>query len=138
MKPTPDWNKRSIVGKHYVRSITYGGYLIASLKFHAKNRKNKENIEASVEADLRNPKYQVGVEGQFKQLASSVKDISTLTISLTATTRLTTVPTDIDSLLKVIKDFPDTVGEIQIIYLEFWKNLDKRMLWLLVVKSYSK
>ena len=57
MKPTPDWNKRSIVGKHYVRSITYGGYLIASLKFHAKNRKNKENIEASVEADLRNPSW---------------------------------------------------------------------------------
>ena len=102
-----NWNKRPIVGNHYVRSITYGAFLIASLRFHARNEKNKEKIEASVDANLKAGNVNVGIQGQFKKLASSVKDISTLTISYTATAPLSMVP--IDSLVKAIKDFPNAV-----------------------------
>ncbi len=112
-KPNPGWDKKpNIIGQHYVRSITYGGYLIASLKFSAKTEKDKKNLTIKVEAKVNSitSKFSVGVGGQFKQLAESVKDISTLSISFKATAPLVTVPTDIDSLVKAIKDFPKSVS----------------------------
>ena len=110
-KPNPGWDKKpNIIGQHYVRSITYGGNLIASLKFSAKTEKDKKNLAIKVETKVKGKKFGVGVGGQFKQLAESVKDISTLSISFKATAPLVTVPTDIDSLVKAIKDFPQSVS----------------------------
>lgn len=112
-KPNPNWDKQPhITGQHYVRSITYGGTLIASLKFHAKNEKDTKKVEAMVDVSLNTGVVGVGIGGQFKKLASSVKDISTLTISYTATAPLKTVPTDIDSLIQAIKDFPSLVAKV--------------------------
>ena len=112
-KPNPGWDKKpNIIGQHYVRSITYGGNLIASLKFKAKTEKDKKKLAIKVEAKVKAKKFGVGVGGQFKQLAESVKDISTLTISFKATAPLVTVPTDIDSLVKAIEEFPKSVSFI--------------------------
>ena len=112
-KPNTGWDKKpNIVGHHYVRSITYGGNLIASLKFTAKTEKDKKDLAIKVEATVKAKTFGVGLGGQFKQLAESVKDISTLSISFKATAPLVTVPTDIDSLVQAIEDFPKSVSLI--------------------------
>ena len=84
--------------------------MIASLKFIAKNEKDKKKLAIKVAAKVSGKKFGVGVGGQFKQLAESVKDISTLTISYKATAPLVTVPVDIDTLVKAIEDFPTSVS----------------------------
>lgn len=40
------------VGTHYVRSITYGGELIASLRLKANNKEEREMIKAAIAANL--------------------------------------------------------------------------------------
>ena len=110
-----------------MRSITYGGNLIASLKFTAKSEKDKKKLAIKVEAKVSGKKFGVGVGGQFKQLAESVKDISTLTISYKATAPLVTVPTDIDSLVKAIEDFPTSVGFFNTIFSNFTIFCDDRI-----------
>ena len=84
--------------------------MIASLKFTAKNEKDKKNLEIKVDAGVKAKVFSVGIGAQFKKLAESVKDISTLSISYKATIPLTTIPTDIDSLVKAIEDFPKVVS----------------------------
>ena len=95
-----------------MRGITYGGYLIASLKFEAKSEKAKEDVEASVKGNFKTAgnSVDVALEGQFKMLSEAVKDVSSLSISYTATAPLKTVPTDIESLVQAIKDFPKLVS----------------------------
>lgn len=102
--------KRFSTGKHYVRSVTYGGFLIASLKFQAKNEKDKESVEAKVSANVEAGGGKVDIEGQFKKLAEAASDISTLSVSYFATSTFTTVSTDITSLIDTIKDFPNQVS----------------------------
>ncbi|GBO36664.1 hypothetical protein AVEN_37055-1, partial [Araneus ventricosus] len=54
LQPKTDWMSMSpeAVGTHYVRSITYGGELIASLRLKANNREERELIKAAVSANL--------------------------------------------------------------------------------------
>lgn len=110
--------------------------MIASLKFHAKNEKEMKKVEVAVKANLDVKVVGVGIGGQFKKLASAVKDMSTLTIKYTATAPLITVPTDIDSLVKAIKEFPSMVRQILItivnvlLFLQVYQlNLDLLKLW---------
>ena len=95
-----------------MEGITYGGYLIASLKFEAKSEKAKEDVEANVTGNFvtAGNSVNVALEGQFKMLSEAVKDVSSLSISYTATAPLKTVPTDIESLIQAIKDFPKLVS----------------------------
>ncbi len=67
-------------------------------------------MEASVSGDFKNGGAGFSLEGQFNKLAEAASDISTLSISYTATAPLETVPTDISSLIKVINDFPRLVS----------------------------
>lgn len=97
-------------GKHYVRSLTYGGFLIASLKFQAKNKKDKELVEAKVSANVQAGSGKVDAKAQFNKLAEAASDISTLSISYFGTSTLTTIPTDIKSLIKAVEDFPKFVS----------------------------
>ncbi|GIY44866.1 uncharacterized protein CEXT_619341, partial [Caerostris extrusa] len=52
--PRANWQNldRRNTGTHYVRSITYGGDLVASLRFTAKNSADREKIRAAVQANL--------------------------------------------------------------------------------------
>lgn len=56
---------RRDVGTHYVRSITYGGDLVASLRFTAKNSADREKIRAAVQANLQadSGSFGLGIEG---------------------------------------------------------------------------
>nr|QNH72542.1 toxin candidate TRINITY_DN22076_c7_g21_i4 [Ceriantheomorphe brasiliensis] len=104
--PMDRFYNRKLVGKHYVRSITYGGILIASLRFTAKRGKSKEHIKARVEGNLKAATVQVGLAGQFEKLASKVEDLSDLSIKYYSTAPLKTVPLDVKTMIKAIEEFP--------------------------------
>ena len=81
------------------------------MKFQAKNEKDKESVEAKVSANVETGGGKVDIAGQFKKLAEAASDISTLSVSYFATSKFTTVSTDITSLIKAIKDFPKLVSQ---------------------------
>ena len=64
--PNPGWDKKPIIGQHYVRSITYRGNLIPSLKFTTRNDKKKLAIK--VDAGVKAKVSSVGIGAQFKKL----------------------------------------------------------------------
>ncbi|XP_022255032.1 uncharacterized protein LOC111088632, partial [Limulus polyphemus] len=63
-KPKDDWkgNSKDFLGTHYVRSVTYGGDLIASLRFVFKNNREKTHIKAGLNVGGRIKIFDVGVE----------------------------------------------------------------------------
>nr|QNH72544.1 toxin candidate TRINITY_DN37459_c0_g2_i7 [Pachycerianthus maua] len=114
-EPYSDWfDRANIAGKHYVRAITYGGELIASLQFNSKSTVEKEKIEAALSAGI-----EIGgggildakVEGHFKRAIDMATDNSDMTIKYFSTTHLEEQPQDLDSFLKAINDFPEKVRE---------------------------
>lgn len=54
------------VGTHYVRSITYGGELIASLRLKANNKEEREMIKAAIAANLQlTGTFDLNANGKF-------------------------------------------------------------------------
>jgi hypothetical protein len=109
MIPITNWRNKIDRGRHYIRSITYGGYLIASLKYTAKKDETKEDIQASVEVNVNTKKVNVGIKGQFQSLAESANSVANLKISYTSSELPDDTPVDLDSILKAISDFPNKV-----------------------------
>nr|QNH72539.1 toxin candidate TRINITY_DN19135_c2_g2_i2 [Ceriantheomorphe brasiliensis] len=109
IQPMANWKSLPVIGKHYVRSITYGGMMIASMRFYAKSGKSLEDIKAQIDGKVNAASLSVGVQGQFKKLASSVSDTSDLVIKYYSTVMLEDVPQDQDGLEKAIKNFPELV-----------------------------
>jgi hypothetical protein len=105
-----NWNKNTAgEATHYIRSISYGGYLIASLKFTAKKDKNIEDIKAEIEVHVNTKKVNVGVKGQFKSLSEAASSSSNLEISFTSSEIPNVTPVDLDTIVDAIKEFPSQV-----------------------------
>ena len=100
-----NWDLNGVTGKHYIRSLTYGGYLIASFKYHVSNEQEKEQIKASVKVDVNTVKAEVGVKGMFEKLASSSTSQSSLVITYSSSVISDKVPVDLPTLIKVIENF---------------------------------
>ncbi|KFM78321.1 hypothetical protein X975_22811, partial [Stegodyphus mimosarum] len=96
------------VGTHYVRSITYGGDLVASLRFTAKNAADREKIRAAVQTNLQadTGSFGLGIEGNFSRLQEDLKDLASLEINYYATVPLKGVPNTMESLMELVEDFP--------------------------------
>lgn len=96
------------IGTHYVRSITYGGDLVASLRFTAKNSADREKIRAVVQANLQadSGSFGLGIEGNFSRLQEDLKDSSTLEINYYATVPIKSVANTMESLMELVEDFP--------------------------------
>ncbi|GFX68836.1 uncharacterized protein TNCV_3865351 [Trichonephila clavipes] len=109
-KPRPNWRTldQRDVGSHYVRSITYGGDLVASLRFTAKNSADREKIRAVVQSNLQadSGSFGLGIEGNFSRLQEDLKDMSNLEINYYATVPLKGVPNTMESLMELVEDFP--------------------------------
>ena len=108
-KPMRNWDNKPIIGKHYIRSITYGAYLIVSLKFTAKKSNTKEEIKAKLSAGL-NAGVSLNVKGQFEKLTKAAEDAATIAVSYTSSTIPDQAPIDLDSILKIIDNFPEKVN----------------------------
>ncbi|CAB4009545.1 Hypothetical predicted protein, partial [Paramuricea clavata] len=128
-----DWNTAKITGEHYVDSVTYGGYLIASMVFTAKKSEEKEDIKASIKGTVNAAKAKVSLEGLFNKLAEQTKDNSKMSITYSSTVIPEKIPIDQETLLENIKKFSEQVkaqnkGEgvpIEVTLKEL-KYLDKR------------
>jgi hypothetical protein len=110
MKPMPNWKEKVDGETHYIRGITYGGYLIVSMKFTAKEDKNIEDIKAEIEVHVNTKKVNVGVKGQFKSLSEAAASSSNLEISFTSSSIPNVMPLDLDTILQTIGDFPAKVS----------------------------
>jgi hypothetical protein len=113
MKPISNWKDKIDGETHYIRGITYGGYLIVSMKYTAKENKNIEDIKAEIEAHVNTKTVNVGVKGQFKSLAEAAASSSNLDISFTSSEIPKVMPLNLDTILKTIEDFPSQVYFLQ-------------------------
>ena len=104
-----DWEQEKIIGQHYIESVTYGGYLIASLKFTAKKSEEKEKISAEIKGEVKAAKVDVSLKGLFDQLMSKTSDSTDLSISYTSTLIPEIIPVDYETLLRNIREFSQQV-----------------------------
>nr|QNH72541.1 toxin candidate TRINITY_DN21013_c3_g1_i2 [Ceriantheomorphe brasiliensis] len=116
-EPYADWfTRKNIIGKHYIRAITYGGELIASLKFETKTATEKEKIEAELDAGLSmggGSVLDAKIEGTFLktvELASSNADLS---IKIFSTADIEEQPKDLKSFVSIIENFVQKVASGQ-------------------------
>jgi hypothetical protein len=105
-----EWSTAKITGEHYVDSVTYGGYLIASMVFTAKKSEEKEDIKASIKGTVNAAKAKVSLEGLFNKLAEQTKDNSKMSISYSSTVIPEKIPIDQKTLLDNIKKFSEQVS----------------------------
>nr|QNH72538.1 toxin candidate TRINITY_DN18779_c0_g1_i1 [Ceriantheomorphe brasiliensis] len=111
-QPYADWStKKNLVGKHYVRAITYGGELIASLKFDAKETTAKEEIEAQLQAgiDLGGGVFDAEVYGRYASMIESASSSSDISIKIYSTAAMTKDPDSLESFIAAINEFPNQI-----------------------------
>ncbi|XP_023222314.1 uncharacterized protein LOC111623832 [Centruroides sculpturatus] len=115
-KPVENWYDldKEGVGTHYARSITYGGDLIASLRFVAKNSADRELIKATIQGSLQSDSGSFGLQlkGKFNQIQQNVKDSASLEIHYYATVPIKGVPNDMASLMSLVDSFADQTKEV--------------------------
>ncbi|CAB4017350.1 Hypothetical predicted protein, partial [Paramuricea clavata] len=109
MIPINNWRDKIGSDRHYVRSVTYGGYLIATLKYIAKQDETKEDIQASLEVNVNTKKVNVGIKGQFQSLSEAASSVANLQISYTSSELPDNTPIDLDTILEEINKFPDKI-----------------------------
>ncbi|KAG8193102.1 hypothetical protein JTE90_013862 [Oedothorax gibbosus] len=115
VQPIAGWtlkNKRDL-GTHFVRSVTYGGELLASIKFKA----NKESDFNSISAEIHNnfnggDATNLVAEGKLEQVQNKLRDKANMEISYYATVPLKGVPNTIDGLRNLVRDFSQHVKEV--------------------------
>uniref|UniRef100_A0A2L2XXL2 Uncharacterized protein n=1 Tax=Parasteatoda tepidariorum TaxID=114398 RepID=A0A2L2XXL2_PARTP len=114
-KPFPTWihrNKHDL-GTHYVRSVSYGGELLASIRFKA----NKETDMNTIQAEIKNNfiggnATGLVADGKLESVQSRLKDKASMEISYYATVPLKNVPNTIDGLRSLVKGFDQHVKEV--------------------------
>ena len=111
VKLLDNWDLNGVTGKHYIRSLIYGGYLIASFKYDVRSEQEKEQIKASVKVDVNTVKAEVGVKGMFEKLANSSTSQSSLIITYSSSVISDKVPVDLPTLLEVIENFKSDVSK---------------------------
>lgn len=132
--PIQDWDLLSptSLGTHYVRSVTYGGQLLASLRLQVKSEGEKEALEKYLTSHFSFTEVAVSVkvsegettyrremnsfEEKLKKMMYDVKekmgsDIS-LNIKYYSTVNAPYVPQDVGSFLSVLEAFPAQAAKI--------------------------
>ncbi|XP_070188203.1 uncharacterized protein [Littorina saxatilis] len=126
--PIKDWDLLSpnYLGTHFVRSITYGGMLLASLRLYVGNTKEKESLEdyltrhfkfneikVTLERDDDDTHFVTEMNSFENKLEKMMYDVKTtvgsdvsLRIKYYSTVTAPRVPQDIKSFLSVLEDFP--------------------------------
>ncbi|GIY22642.1 MACPF domain-containing protein [Caerostris darwini] len=115
LKPKTDWMSMSpdSVGTHYVRSITYGGELIASLRLKANNREEREIIKAAVSANLQlTGTFDLNANGSFDKLRKDLAGMYNEEIKIMATKSPSSPPQTVEELMKLVADYPKEIKTI--------------------------
>lgn len=63
-KPHNNWKAHgNALGTHFVRSITYGGEMIAAIRLEANDTRNKQKIKGAIEVGGKIEIFDLGLEG---------------------------------------------------------------------------
>ncbi|GFR01087.1 uncharacterized protein TNCT_499601, partial [Trichonephila clavata] len=115
VQPFPSWSQknRNDLGTHFVRSITYGGELLASIRFKANKDTDFNAINAEIQSNFNGGDAQSLVaEGKLEKVQSRLKDKASMEISYYATVPLKGVPNTIEGLRSLVRDFDEHVKEV--------------------------
>ncbi|KAL9985830.1 hypothetical protein ACROYT_G008278 [Oculina patagonica] len=100
------------VGTHYVRSVTYGVEMVASLKFKSSSTTKKEHITANVDGQLNLQGVDAGLKASLDKLSSECSDVSDISIKYYATDLPDKLPTTLEGLVTLIETFPSRLKKI--------------------------
>ncbi|GFW92904.1 transposable element Tcb2 transposase [Trichonephila clavipes] len=115
LQPKTDWMSMApeTVGTHYVRSIIYGGELIASLRLKANNREEREIIKAAVSANLQlTGTFDLNANGSFDKLRKDLAGMYNEDIKVMATKSPSSPPQTVEDLMKVVANYPKEISTI--------------------------
>lgn len=112
VKPMPDWATavKDSGMTHYVRSITYGGDLVASVRFTTKNDEDKETIKGTIEGELNSGSgsFGGGLKGGLEKVREKIGDTANMDINYYATVPLgNEIARTLDGLVQLVQQFPE-------------------------------
>ncbi|KAK3789592.1 hypothetical protein RRG08_016270 [Elysia crispata] len=133
--PIQDWDLQSptYLGTHYVRTVTYGGMMVGSLRLHVSDDAQKEAVEsfllkyfrlqtyAKIElahqpSEGRMTREYHSFEDKLKRMVYAVEERVgsglSMQIKYYSTVTAPHVPQDIDSFLAVLEEFPDQAAKL--------------------------
>ncbi|XP_054713037.1 uncharacterized protein LOC129222549 [Uloborus diversus] len=115
LKPNTGWMDKAPdkVGTHFVRSITYGGELIASLRLKANNREEREKIKAAVATNLQlTGTFDLNANGSFDKLRRDLAGMYKEEIKVMATQKPASPPQTVEALMKLVENYPNEIQKI--------------------------
>ncbi|GFN98364.1 stonustoxin subunit alpha [Plakobranchus ocellatus] len=132
VEPIQDWDLQSptYLGTHYVRTVTYGGMMVASLRLYVSDEAQKEAVESFLMKYFSYDKVEVqhkpnegrltrefhSFEDKLKRMVYAVEDTVgsglSMQIKYYSTVTAPHVPQDIDSFLAVLEEFPDQAAKV--------------------------
>ncbi|XP_022257294.1 uncharacterized protein LOC111089316 [Limulus polyphemus] len=110
VNPAPRWQEKDMDGRitHYVRSITYGGEMIITIRFVAKSSRYLDEIKAKVSVAI-----SIGdVKGSFEKLSDDLKEECFIEIDTSATIPVTSPITTIKEAMEMVKQYPEDVKKV--------------------------
>ncbi|RUS83686.1 hypothetical protein EGW08_008534 [Elysia chlorotica] len=133
--PIQDWDLQSptYLGTHYVRTVTYGGMMVGSLRLHVSDDAQKEAVESFLLKYFRLQTYAKlevqhqpsegrmtreyhSFEDKLKRMVYAVEERVgsglSMQIKYYSTVTAPHVPQDIDSFLAVLEEFPDQAAKL--------------------------
>ncbi|PFX20179.1 putative protein PHLOEM PROTEIN 2-LIKE A3 [Stylophora pistillata] len=101
------------LGTHYVRSVTYGVEMVASLTFKSSAESSNDQIKGSAEGKLDVwGGVNVGLRDALDKLSQECNDVSDISIKYYATDLPDQLPTTMEGLVSLIEDFPSRLKSI--------------------------
>ncbi|GFY54204.1 MACPF domain-containing protein [Trichonephila inaurata madagascariensis] len=97
-----------------MRSLTYGGDLIAAVKITAKNKFDMERIKGSlsVGATGSGGSFEGEIKAKLEKLQQEAQDSASMEINYYATVPIEGVSYTTDGLIKLVEEFPNHVKKI--------------------------
>lgn len=111
-KPISTWKTfGTALGTHFVRSITYGGEMIAAVRLESNNTKDKRKIKGAIEVGGKLDIFDLGLEVEGEYMKDVAKSIESTQIKIFSSIPLTRPPNDMESLKKTLDEFPEDLKE---------------------------
>ncbi|GFT54800.1 uncharacterized protein NPIL_278651 [Nephila pilipes] len=105
--------KQEQVGTHYIRSIVYGGLLVISYKIVVEKDEDYEEVNGAVTAQIENSgAMDANVAGTLEMINKDLGSKYKVEISAYATVGLINAPTNLAAVLRLIKQYPSLVKQI--------------------------
>lgn len=115
-KPNSDWTTfpRRFLGTHYLRSLVFGGDLVASIRISGSGKEDLQRIKGAVSAGLKvgEGSFEGDIKGKLEMLKQSGLESSSMEINYYASVPIQGVSYSIDGLLKLVDNFPDHVKKV--------------------------